>query len=292
MVMVNKVYLDKSCGRTLVEKLSGQDLCLSILIEVISKINPRGLDPAQFKGVRIDLNELKEFMGRSDNNTISLFKRSIKKIMETVIEFEDDKHWRATSFFQKAAIIKTTNEIYVDISTEFIPCLTNLKDFLVLSRNAIKANLRSIRFYTFLRAIHKDAPKNITIDEVQSVMDTNYGSYGSFKQKFLIPVINDLQKAGINLHFKEKTGARNRVIGLDFYFSEPEDIQDKLISIEKKKGKANIERTAGGRTAYAEPRPNYKPAVLPDYSMTDEEVEAAKIAKATYKPGFIKDKGG
>ena len=281
--MVKKAYLDKKCGQKLVERLSSQDHSLYILIEVISKINPKSKDKDQFKNIKLDLKELKEFSEKGDNSVIMRFRNSIKRIMETIIEFEDEKFWRATSFFEKAAISKETNIMYVNIAEEFIPYLTDLNEFLVLSRNAIKANLRSVRFYTFLRAVHRDSPKSITVNEIQAHMDTSYKKYGLFKQQFLTPIINDLEKAGIAIRYAENTGSKNRVLSLDFYISEPQDKVDRELSKITQKEKKQY--------APQEPKPNYQPAKLQKIEpLTDEQLEANRIAREKFKPDFIKAK--
>lgn len=289
--MVHKAYLEKGCAQKLIERLATQDYCLALLVEVISKINPKSLDVAQFNNIILDLKELKDFMGLSGHDTIRNLKKSIRKIKETVIEFQDGRYWEPVSFFDRAVIDETGYTVHITINKNFIPYITNLKEFLVLSRNVIKANIRSIRLYTFLRSIHKDSPLKITTEQIQGATGTQYPTYGTFKQQLLIPVIADLEKAGIILNYKENKGYRNKVQSLDFSFSEPKDNQDKLLSQQLKQEKESNIKELPRKTqlGYAEPKPNYQPAKITRIEMTDEEREASKQARLAHKPDFIKN---
>lgn len=278
--MVDKAYISKDCGKELVERLAAQDYCLSILIEVISKINPKSDDPKQLQNIKLNLSDLKDFMQLGDTHAISKLKNSIRKIKQTLIDFEDGRYWEPISFFDRAIIDKQTSIVHASINPKFQPHLTNLKEFLVLSRNAIKANLRSVRLYTYLRSIHKDYPKKISLEQIQASMQTNYPSYGTFKQQFLIPIIEDLKKAGINLYFSENKGKKNKVISLDFSFNEPKDIQDKMIATATKQEKKQFSKL--------EPKPQYlRPQPIPTNQLSPEEQEQARQAFLDAKSKYI-----
>ena len=252
--MVKKAYLDKDFGKELVERLFTHDYCLAILIDVISHLNPDGTTE-QLKGIKLDLVQLKKFMGLTGNNATSKLKASVRKIRDTSVEFDDGRIWEPVSFFNRAYIDNDTSTVHIDINARFLPYLTNLKKFLVISRSAIKANLRSQRFYAYLRGIHKDTPKRVKPDDIQGHLGVNYPTYGTFKQKFLKPIQEDLKKAGINVAFKENKGVRNKVESLDFFLNEPQENIDKQISEAVAKEKPKSHKVP---IAKYEQKPGYK----------------------------------
>ena len=304
--MVRKAYLAKDFGKELVQRLFDQDYSLSILIEVISKVNPQLNDKAQLKNITIDLEDLRDFAEMKNNNAILILKAAIKKIKETIIEFDDGRIWEPVSFFDKAYINNDDNTVNIDINDRFLPSLTNLKEFLVLSRNAIKANLRSLRFYTYLRSIHRDTPKNIRPEDIQAQMGVSYKKYSEFKRNLLIPIQKDLKQAGINLAFQENKGIRNKIKSLDFFLDEPQEKIDKIIAETKAKNKDRdkpkpSDKVYAGsywkvneehnRKQYADINKTKKLIEETHREMTPEEIEVAKLEKEKVKAQLFKQKG-
>lgn len=295
--MVSKAYLSKDFGKELVERLFSQDYALSVLIEVISKINPVKVDEGQLKGIVLDLVELRDFAEMKNNNSIAILKSAIRKIKETIIEFDDGRIWEPVSFFDRAFIDHEDNTVNIDINSRFLPYLTNLKEFLVLSRNAIKANLRSVRFYTYLRSIHKDTPKNVTPEAIQVQMGVSYKSYYEFKRNFLLPVQKDLKKAGIDLAYQENKGLRNKIKSLNFFLDEPQEKIDKVIAEAKNKDKKTSReywrrdvRYSAIQDAKAKKEQEKKKIEELKKEMTPEEIEAARIEKEKVKAQLFKNK--
>lgn len=272
--MAKKAYLDKDFGKELVERLFTQDYCLAVLIDVISKLNPQG-DATQLKDITLDLNELKKFMGLIDNNATSKLKASVRKIRDTSVEFDDGRIWEPVSFFNRVYIDNKNSTVRIDINARFLPYLTNLKKFLVLSRSAIKASLRSQRLYAYLRGIHKDTPKKVKYEDIQAHLGVNYPTYGTFKQQFLTPIQEDLKKAGIDIAFKENKGYRNKVLSLDFFLNEKQDNIDKQLSqvIKKEKKTTPVVKKYEPQPAYMSVEKTKKMIAEKNIEISPEEQE-------------------
>ena len=292
--MVKKAYLDKDFGKELVERLFTQEYCLAILIDVISGLNPSG-DTKQLKDIKLDLVALKKFMGLTGNNATSKLKASVRKIRDTSVEFDDGRIWEPVSFFNRAYIDNETSTVHIDINARFLPYLTNLKKFLVISRSAIKANLRSQRLYAYLRGIHRDTPKRVKPEDIQNHLGVNYPTYGTFKQQFLKPIQEDLKQAGIDIAFTENKGVRNKVESLDFFLNEPQEKVDKVITEAKAKEiKSRLPSTHWqvnqqySAKQYADLQKTKDLLEESSLKMTPEEIEEAAIAREAVKKSLSK----
>lgn len=235
----SKAYISKEAWRVLVSRFKNKRFCIHLLIAAIEGLNPDDLQEHHLEDIYIDLNSIKERTGHTGNDTLSLMKKAIKFIFETLIEFENDELWSITPFFNKAMIHKRKALVKVSISPLFMPHLANLKQFLTIRSRILRANTRAIVFYGTLKSIHSSSIFKICVDELMDKCGVKYSNYGGFKNRFLNPVIKELAGYGIQITYSEnKTGFK--VSSLSFDISEetlPEEELSKahLTEIETKK---------------------------------------------------------
>lgn len=206
--------------------LASKRFCLHLLIAVLSKINPSSDDPEQLKNITIDLSHLKIQMGLVGNDTVSLLKNAIRDIMHCPIDIEvEGESYTCLPFFDAPRIDFQTRLITVSIYEDFKPYITQLKEFLEIKGRALGLTQRALIFYSVIKSKHAKTPKKIYLDELQTKCQVNYANYGAFKQKYLIPVIQDLKNNDIHVEFKEGLAGR-RVEFLSFTIQEPQRVEN------------------------------------------------------------------
>lgn len=217
----SKAYISKEAWKVLVEKFKNKRFAIHILLASIEGLNPDTLKESDLDDIYLDLAKIKERIGHKGNDTIRLMKQAIKYIFEALIEFENDELWSITPFFHQAMIHKRKALAKVSISPLFIHHLANLKQFLTLRSRIIKANTRAIVFYGTLKSIHNSNVFKMPIDELQERCHQNYSTYSGFKNRFLVPIIEELAGYGITITFNEiKAKANGKVTALSFEIDE------------------------------------------------------------------------
>lgn len=220
-----QIAIDKKAWNGFVDSLSAKKYGIHLLIAVLSKVNPKDSDPKQLRNISLDLRQLKNKMGVVDNNAITYLKNAVKAVMSTPIEFEDDRYITWRHFLEAPKIDKQNWLITVNIHSDFLPFITDLKQFLEIKERILGATQRSILFYTTLKSIHAKNVYKITPEELQVGCKVAYPTYGHFKQKFMVPVIENLAENGVDIKFKEhKTGCK--VTSLSFTISETVEIPE------------------------------------------------------------------
>lgn len=230
--MDKKAYFDKTCWKRLVDRLSNQTFCLHLLIEVTSNVNPLEADEESLRGIELDLHDFCEAVQLTGVNRYQIVKKAIKKIIETAIDFKEDRRWRAIPFFNpKETSIIDKSRMSITINSEFIPYLADLKKFLVIKKDDICLSNRCLIFFTYLKTDCFNSTIKKPWEEVQSACGVCYDNYHDFKRKFLAPVVKEMLGKKIKVTYEaHKTGSKVNTLSFTV-----EDLREQSIVEEEKK---------------------------------------------------------
>lgn len=159
----------------------------------LSKINPRDIST---KDVRFKLSDFQQIMDFGKLN-IAQLKASVDSILGKKIYVPYESGFKGIVIFDQCIVNKDSNdEWYVEISAseKAVPLMFNFKNkyFKYELWNALRLNSASqIRMYEILKQYEAIGRREISIDDLQQLLGTNYARWDRFKDK----VLDNCQKA-------------------------------------------------------------------------------------------------
>jgi len=237
----DSAYISKDLWGSLFKVYRADVMTLKLLTVIVSKINLENPDPEQLHDLQIPLAEIYESLDLSGANRLQVVKRCINNILKNIIDIETENAWYPVVFLdvKETFIDKRNQKLHTSITDGFFPFLANLKRFLKIRVSTARLSNRCFLFYCALTQIHKDRIYKLPLAALQSACNVRYVSYGTFKQQFLLPVIEDLKKIGINVSFDEIKVA-SRVDALSFQIVETkmiEQVQESQVELLTEKAK-------------------------------------------------------
>lgn len=184
-----KLHKNKGEGLTILEQKA--------LLYIISRIKP---DDTELNEQEFDIKEFCSICGISASNsggTYKMLKDVIVKLKSRVMWLYTDESETTVSWIDKATIYRNKGKIKIKLDNDLKPYL------LMLHRNYTKIPLFSIirmkskygiQLYELLQSyIYQSGVKTFTVDFLKEYLDcTNYESFSNFKNRVLIPAINDI----------------------------------------------------------------------------------------------------
>jgi plasmid replication initiation protein len=253
-------------------------LAKKVFSKGIAKLNPKG-------NSLIAIFNAKDFAEDFEINDPNLG----RKIMQAA---EDCMHMALTlnkgneqiicRIFHYVKINKETKEIEIHFADplrdELLQLKKNYTPYLI--ENVINlSNVSHIRLFETLKSKQNLKGGIWRADFPGFIIDLglpkSYCNFSNLQTKFLLPAQRELREhTDLSFDF-EPVRSGKRIVGIKFHVKK----SDRDMESEPSKPKPTKDNQVRRKPGYAEPKPNYQPAKLETNVMTDEEVEAARLAR-------------
>jgi len=209
-----------------------------IVLTMVSMIEPSDAD---FKNYRISIREFTEMLGLEGKAKYTEIKEITKDLMSKSIEIpQEDGGWLLANWISSAKYIKGEGIIDLSFSPDLKPYMLQLKTAFTSYRlsNILSLNSTySIRLYELMKKWQHLGKWRISIDVIREKMGAvtkSYSLYGNFKNKILLPAIEELnEKTDLQISFKEIKKGRS-VVEIEFIIKYSSDKEIKLTPSPKK----------------------------------------------------------
>lgn len=185
-----------------------------IVLTMVSMIEPT--DEA-FKDYRISIKEFSEMLGLEGKAKYTEIKEIARQLMSKSIEIpQADGGWLLSNWVVSAEYIKGEGVIALNFAPKLMPYLLQLKKAFTSYRLSNILSLKStyaIRLYELMKKWENVRKAVYTVDLIREklgAMTKSYSIYGNFKNRVLLPAINELNEStDLSIKFKEiKVGRR------------------------------------------------------------------------------------
>lgn len=208
---------------------------------LVSQVNPEDED---FKLYEINFEEYASFISLDYDNVRKMLPKITKKLMNKVIEYEDDECIYQWSVLCKAMHVKKTGNVYVQFHPDLKPMLLGLKESFTKYKLEYILKLKSkhaIRMYEIIKAnefkdskhfrltwIENAAPseykkllsKKYSQPDIQKLFGTNYKKFSDFETRVLKSAQLELMKHTDVFFTYKKVKEGRYTFGIDFYIRE------------------------------------------------------------------------
>lgn len=203
-----------------------------IVLTMVSMIEPSDDD---FKNYRISIREFSEMLGLEGSAKYTEIKEITKDLMSKTIEIpQDDGGWLLANWISSAKYIKGEGIIDLSFSPDLKPYMLQLKNAFTSYRlsNILSLNSTySIRLYELMKKwqyLGKWESSVEVIREKLGAVTKSYSLYGNFKNKILLPAIEELsEKTDLQIGFNEIKKGRG-VVRIEFTIKHAPEKEIKL----------------------------------------------------------------
>lgn len=214
---MRKNYIVSKANKLITSKyelsLQEQRIILSLVSLVDSK------DQRQFYEYEMTVKEFSELLNVENTNHTYLSKVT-KRLMEKVVEIEDDKkiiqvHWLSSCIYYKGE-----GKVKLELHRELMPYLLQLKEQFTtyyLSNILQMKSKHSIRLYEILKSEQFKGNFKIEIDKLRKMMNCeNYTRYSNFNQRVLKDAVDEIKnKTDIFVEYKAVV-VSNKTVAVKF----------------------------------------------------------------------------
>ncbi len=209
-----------------------------IVLTMVSMIEPSDGD---FKNYRISIREFSEMLGLEGKAKYTEIKEITKELMSKSIEIpQDDGGWLLANWISSAKYIKGEGIIDLSFSPDLKPYMLQLKNAFTSYRlsNILSLNSTySIRLYELMKKWHHLGKWESSVDSIREKLGAitkSYSLYGNFKNKVLLPAIEELnEKTDLQIDFNEIKRGRG-VVRIEFTIKHAPE-KEIMLSKPKKK---------------------------------------------------------
>lgn len=195
---------------------------LKVVLILVSMVQP---SDNEFQEYTIKVSQLAEWLQVSAENIYRDLKKITKRLMTQVIEVEseDGDTYLQLTFLSSAEYLKGQGIVKLEFSPKLKPYLLQLQGCYSQYRLQYALNLKSkyaIRLYEICNShAFENRVFSYTLDEIRKMLQLtqkSYQSYGSLRQKILIPAIDEMtNKTDLIVTFEEEKVGR-KVTGVKF----------------------------------------------------------------------------
>jgi plasmid replication initiation protein len=214
---MKKNYIVSKANKLITSKyelsLQEQRIILSLVSLVDSK------DQRQFYEYEMTVKEFSELLNVENTNHTYLSKVT-KRLMEKVVEIEDDKKLTQVHWLSSCVYYKGQGKVKLELHRELMPYLLQLKEQFTtyyLSNILQMKSKHSIRLYEILKSEQFKGNFKIDIDKLRKMMNCeSYSRFSNFNQKVLKPAVKEIKKQSDILVNYKMVKEGNKTVALRF----------------------------------------------------------------------------
>ncbi|MDJ0333529.1 replication initiation protein [Planococcus sp. S3-L1] len=209
-----------------------------IVLSVVSKIQ---IDDEDFKIYEVRIRDFHEMLGLEGEPKYTEMKKITEELLKKSLEITREKgRLLQVNWFSSIEYFEHEGRIEFSFDPKLKPYLLDLKKAYTsyrLSNILSLSSASSIRLYELMKKWEYLGKWEITIEKLKDrlgVKQQSYNVYGNFKNRIIVPSINELnEKTDIQINFKEIKKGR-KVIGFEFTIRHSPEKEIKLSMSEKK----------------------------------------------------------
>ena len=208
-----------------------------IILTMVSMIQPTDED---FKDYRISIKEFSEMLGLEGKAKYTELKAITKDLMSKSIEIpRADGGWLFANWVSSAEYQKGEGIIALSFSPKLLPYLLQLKNAFTsyrLSNILALKSTYSIRLYELMKKWQHRGKWECSVESIREKIGANskaYSLYGNFKNKILLPSIQELnEQTDLFIEYREIKKGR-KIERIEFIICRAPEKEIQLPSVEK-----------------------------------------------------------
>ena len=219
-----------------------------LIFTMISRIQP---DDEDFKPYSISLKQLAEFLGINKNHMYADCKKMTKKLLEKVVEIQEENRLLQTHWVSSADYIDGTGVVKLTFDPLLKPYLLQLKGSFTSSKLEMLLCFRSqytMRMYMLLKQYERLQVREIELPELRQILGIRaeqYKKYAELKKNILHATQQEL-KAKADLCFEFEEVKYGRGVGAIIFYIHRKTAPEKVKRIAKNTLKAATPQSKGG----------------------------------------------